>query len=170
MAQDAEHEAAAAMAQVRKSRARQRWKEAALKETQRIRVEKLREKQAQNAECAERKQALCVQIEQELHQELSSHSWEAVLAHFGCQTYKQALVQFHPDRAPPGASFEEVVRREVVFKYVQMRHDNAEVAGAGAGSMPRMVSASPRRAASKTASATSLSKPSAFRPVPGGLR
>ena len=70
MAQDhAEHEkVAAAAAESCGSRARQRWKAAALKETQRIRVEKLREKQAEGVRQAERKQTLSTQFERELHE------------------------------------------------------------------------------------------------------
>jgi hypothetical protein len=148
MAQDhAGHEkvaaaaAAAAAAESCGSRARQRWKAAALKETQRIRVEKLREKQAEGVRQAERKQTLSTQFERELHETLESRSWEAVLLHFGAASYKQVLVQFHPDRAPPGTPFEEIVRREVVFKYVQMRHDRASHASGG---VPRGQSDQPR--------------------------
>lgn len=129
MRQDVGHEAAA---DLRKARVRQRWKAAALKETQRIRVEQLREQQAKDAREAERKKVVSTQLEQELHDTLDPLSWEAMLSHFGVASYKQALIKFHPDRAPPGASFEEIVRQEAVFKYVQMRHDRA-----GSASLPR---------------------------------
>jgi len=115
-----------------KSRAQRRWKEAALKETQRVRVERLREKQAQDARDAERKHTVSAKLERELHEKLGSRSWEEVLSHFGAASYKQALVQFHPDRAPAGAHFEEIVRREVVFKYVRMRYDRVRLAGGDA--------------------------------------
>ena len=98
-------------------------------------MEKLSEKQAEDARLEERKQAVSTQLERELHETLESRSWEVVLSHFGAASYKQALVQFHPDRAPPGTSFEEIVWREVVFKYVQMRHDRASLASDG--SVPR---------------------------------
>jgi hypothetical protein len=131
MAQDAERQAAATAESCGPSRARQRWRAAALKETQRIRVEKLREKQAEDARQAERKQTVSMQFERELHETLETRSWEAVLSYLGAASYKQALVQFHPDRAPPGTTFEEIVRREVVFKYVQMRHERINPASGG---------------------------------------
>jgi hypothetical protein len=128
--EEAEHAAAAAR---RKVQVRQRWKAAALKETQRVRVEELREKQAREARNAERKQEVAARLERELHALLGHKPWAAVLSHFGASSYKKLLVQFHPDRAPQGASFEDVVQREVVFKYVQQRHDQSGSGGGDGG-------------------------------------
>jgi hypothetical protein len=109
--------------------ARQRWK-AALAETQRRRVEALRRQQSADAARATEKQRLSARIEGELQLALDELGFAALLAHFGASSYKKLLVLYHPDRTPTGAPFEEVVRREVIFKYVQQRRDRC---GGGAG-------------------------------------
>jgi len=110
-------------AKARRDRARRRWKEAALKEGQRLRVEALREKQSREARDAARKHELAQRLEAELEQRLGGRPFEAILAHFGAPSYKKLLVEFHPDRTPKDAGFEETVRRETIFKFVQQQHE-----------------------------------------------
>jgi len=87
-------------------------------------VDALREKQAHNAVNAVRKRELSERFEAEFERVLGAKSEEAVLKHFGAANFKKLLVQYHPDRTPQGASFEETVRREVIFKWVQQKHEN----------------------------------------------
>ena len=105
---------------------------AVLEETQQRRVAALRQKQAQEERDAARKRQLGERIEAELTRELGSLDLESVLRHFGVTSMKKLLVRFHPDRTPPGAGFEEAVRREVIFKWVQQKHDQARGGGAAA--------------------------------------
>ena len=118
----------------RSDRARKLWRAAALAEGQQLRVEALRKRQAKDAASAERKREISAQIERELDQELGGKAFEAVLAHFGATSVKKLLVEYHPDKAPAGASFEKAVRREVIFKYVQQRRDQSGVVAGGGSS------------------------------------
>ena len=101
--------------------ARQRWK-AALTEVQQIRVTKLREKQADAARSAERKRDLSQRFEADIERNIGGKPLAEVISYFGASSYKRLLVKFHPDRTCHNASFEESVRREVIFKYVQQIH------------------------------------------------
>ena len=113
-------------AKARRDRARRRWKEAALKEGQRLRVEALREKQSREARDAARKHELAQRLEAELEQRLGGRPFEAILAHFGAPSFKKLLVEFHPDRTPKDAGFEETVRRETIFKFVQQQKERGD--------------------------------------------
>ena len=116
-------EEAARVEAARSDRARKLWRAAALAEGQKLRVEALRERQARDVVAADRKRDISAQVEREISELLAGKSFDAVLSHFGAASYKKLLVEYHPDRAPAGASFEEATRREVIFKYVQQRRD-----------------------------------------------
>lgn len=136
---EAEYDADSEAAQACKRQARERWRAAVLAESQRLRVEKLREQQARAVAAAASKRELCERIEAEFERDLRTLSYAALLAHFGCSSTKKLLVKYHPDRTPPGASTEEAVRREVIYKYVQQRNDldgGRDDRGGGAGGTP----------------------------------
>ena len=96
------------------------------------RVKDLRQGEAARSDQAAKKQALVARIEADLQRKVGGKSFAEALRSFGVdvpqyataeqlqKAKKKALVKFHPDRATQrGASWEEVVQAEEIYKLLQ---------------------------------------------------
>lgn len=95
---------------------------------------------------AAKKQALVTKIEADLQRKAGGKDFAAALRAFGVdvrpgatpedlqKARKKALVKYHPDRATQrGASWEQVVEAEEIYKLLQNLHEQQESAPAGRG-------------------------------------